>query len=367
MTPRRMAAYVSDTDLEAGWRQSSRWCSRPPSRRPAELDGAQWVQIPEDATSIVVREYIADAATEQPAALRIEPLDAHPAADVSDAEAAEQFTAMAWTIMKLTTLHRTIKPELLDAPNTLVTSEAADLGEADTTPDNLYMIGTFRLDRRRVAGARIRTTGHPLLERDAGEHLARVPGAAAAAQLGHEQGRDARRRWCGAYRHRRQGLRPRPLAGHRGQSSRLHLLRWLDNPDPPSRVRHGAHAAGRRGERGRPVQPRRVDRAGLPMGGQRRLRNGVRRERDLARRDWAASAKGSSARRGSTTSAWRSPPWTSCGALKNRLQIVEWRNSHPEIAEEKIEQANLHRRSTPHRDHDPVRPSCAGPAAASRR
>ena len=45
--------------------------------------------------------------------------------------------------MKLTTLHRTIKPELLDQPNALVTAEAADLGSADTTPDNLYMIGTF--------------------------------------------------------------------------------------------------------------------------------------------------------------------------------------------------------------------------------
>ena len=48
--------------------------------------------------------------------------------------------------MKLTTLHRTIKPELLTQPNTLITAEAADLGDADTTPDNLYMIGTFRLD-----------------------------------------------------------------------------------------------------------------------------------------------------------------------------------------------------------------------------
>lgn len=52
---------------------------------------------------------------------------------------------MAWTIAKLTTLHRTVKPELLDRPNELVTAEAAELGAADTTPDNLYMIGTFRL------------------------------------------------------------------------------------------------------------------------------------------------------------------------------------------------------------------------------
>ena len=144
MTPRRMAAYVSDTDLTLNdGRFALVFSATEPSA--AELDGALWVQIPEDATSIVVREYIADADAEQPASLRIDPLTTHRPQTITDDEAAEQFTAMAWTIMKLTTLHRTIKPELMDQPNTLVTSEAADLGEADTTPDNLYMLGTFRL------------------------------------------------------------------------------------------------------------------------------------------------------------------------------------------------------------------------------
>lgn len=134
MTPRRMAAYVSDTDLsiDAG-RFALLFSTTEPSR--AELDGAQWVQIPADATSIA----------EQSATLHIDPLTTHPPQTITDDEAAEQFTAMAWTTMKLTTLHRTIKPELMEQPNTLVTSEAADLGEADTTPDNLYMLGTFRL------------------------------------------------------------------------------------------------------------------------------------------------------------------------------------------------------------------------------
>lgn len=143
MTPRRMAAYVSDTDMKVDGGEFALVFS---ATEPVELDGAQWVQIPQDATSIVVREYVADADTEQTATLRIEPLAApQPPQKLSDDEAAEQFTAMTWTIMKLTTLHRTIKRELLTQPNTLVTAEAADLGNADTTPDNLYMIGTFRL------------------------------------------------------------------------------------------------------------------------------------------------------------------------------------------------------------------------------
>ena len=144
MTPRRMAAYLSDTDLklDAGSFAVVVSADEP---SPAELDGAQWLQIPADAASIVVREYVGDAAAEQPATLHIETLEEGPPRPLTDAEVAEQFTAMAWTLMKLTTLHRTIKPELLDQPNVLLTAQAADLGSADTTPDNLYMIGTFGL------------------------------------------------------------------------------------------------------------------------------------------------------------------------------------------------------------------------------
>lgn len=102
--------------------------------------------IPDDSSAIVVREYIADRAKELPARLTIEPLDSPgPPATPTDELLAEQLTSMAWTIAKLVTLYRTIKPELLESPNTLVTAEASDLGAADTTPDNLYMIGAFRL------------------------------------------------------------------------------------------------------------------------------------------------------------------------------------------------------------------------------
>lgn len=142
MTPRRMAGYLSDTDLQL---RDGAFSIVVSADQPDDLDGAQWLQIPGDATSIVVREYIGDAAAETGATLDIETLGAPPPHPLSDAEVAEQFTALAWTLMKLTTLHRTIKPELLERPNVLLTAEAADLGSADTTPDNLYMIGTFDL------------------------------------------------------------------------------------------------------------------------------------------------------------------------------------------------------------------------------
>ncbi len=145
LTPRRMAGYLSDTDLKL--RSGTFDVVLSATEPPADILGAaQRIPIPTDASSIVVREYIGDFSTEQPATMAVECLDAEPLRPITDAEAADQFTAMAWTIVKLTTLHRTIKPELLTQPNTLVTAAAAELGGADTTPDNLYMIGTFALE-----------------------------------------------------------------------------------------------------------------------------------------------------------------------------------------------------------------------------
>lgn len=143
LTPRRMAAYVSDSDLVLG---SGEFALVLSADEPSDLAGAQWVKIPPDASSVVVREYIGDRAREELATVQIEALDPGPLTTLTDDALADQFTAMAWSLMKLATLHRTIKPELLQSPNTLLTAQAADLGEADTTPDNLYMMGTFRLD-----------------------------------------------------------------------------------------------------------------------------------------------------------------------------------------------------------------------------
>jgi hypothetical protein len=143
LTPRRMSNYVGDTNLDLTSGEFGLVLS---ADEPADLGGAQWVQIPDDASSVVVREYIGDRDSEEPATMRIEALNPDPVTALSDSELAEQFTAMAWSLMKLTTLHRTIKPQLLENPNTLLTAEAADLGAADTTPDNLYMMGTYRLD-----------------------------------------------------------------------------------------------------------------------------------------------------------------------------------------------------------------------------
>jgi hypothetical protein len=233
LTPRRMAGYLSDTDVK---------CSSGPfavvlsATEPSAdiLGAAQWVPIPPDASSMVVREYVGDSDTEEPASMDIECVDAEPLRPITDAEAAEQFTAMAWTIVKLATLHRTIKPELLTQPNTLLTAQAAELGSADTTPDNLYMIGTFALEPdeslvlefsppdTRYWNVTLESTWHECLDprhrrssvtnrgfRPDPDGIARI--AIGAKDFGHGHWLDT-------------GGRRRGFV----------VLRWLDNPDAPA-------------------------------------------------------------------------------------------------------------------------------------
>jgi hypothetical protein len=147
LTPRRMAAHVSDGDLVIAADGSFAVVFSTTEPTADELAGATWVQVPDDASAIVVREYLGDRATEVPADLTLENLDPVPPPELpTDESLGQQLTGMAWTIAKLTTLHRSIKPELLEMPNELVTAEAAELGGAETTPDNLYMLGTYRLE-----------------------------------------------------------------------------------------------------------------------------------------------------------------------------------------------------------------------------
>jgi hypothetical protein len=232
LTPRRMAGYLSDTDLKLN---SGSFTLVFSAAAPADsLGSAQWVAIPPDASSIVVREYIGDASVEESAALSIECTDADPLQPITDVEAAEQFTAMAWTIVKLATLHRTIKPELLTQPNELLTAQAAELGSADTTPDNLYMIGTFALEPdeslvlefgppdTRYWNITLESIWHECLEprhrhssvtnkglRPDADGIVRI--AIGAKDFGHGHWLDTGGR-------------------HRG----FVVLRWLDNPDAPA-------------------------------------------------------------------------------------------------------------------------------------
>jgi hypothetical protein len=234
LTPRRMAAYVSDRDLELGAGGTFAFVLAAEEPTAAELAGGAWVPIPGDASGIVVREYIADRHREIGAELAIEPLDAPGLPDLpNDAGMAEQLTGMAWTMAKLTTLHRTIRPELMERPNVLVTAEAAELGAADTTPDNLYMMGTFRLgeDEALVIDLQPPDTRYWSVTLENIWHECIDPHRRASHITN-----------AGVTRQADGGVRvvvaaSDPGVGHWLDTGRRHrgfvVVRWLDNPDPP--------------------------------------------------------------------------------------------------------------------------------------
>ena len=49
------------------------------------------------------------------------------------------------------------------------------------------------------------------------------------------------------------------------------------------------------------------------------------------------------------------------GYLTTRLRILEWRRTHPEVADGTITRPDRHRRTAPHRHHHPLRPAGPGP------
>lgn len=234
LKPRRMSNYLSDRDLvlDDDGRFTLVFSAAQPDE--TELAGAQWIQIPEDATSIVVRDYIADAATAIPAHLDIELLEkSSPAPPLTDDLLAEQLTAMGWSIVKLITLHRTVLPDLKDSPNTIVTSEAQNLGGENTTPDNLYMLGMFDLEpgqsmqleftppETRYWSVTLESIWHECLE-----PLTRQ---SSVTNAGVEPGPDGLVRLTIGAQDRGDGYWLDTGGRRRG----FIVVRWLDNPDAP--------------------------------------------------------------------------------------------------------------------------------------
>ena len=239
LTPRRMAAYVSDTDLvlDADGRFALVLAADEPS--PADLDGATWVPVPDDASAIVVRQYIGDRATETEAEFAIAPLDPPGPPDLpTDARIAEQMTAWGWTVAKLLTLHHGVLPEALERPNELLTVAAEALGGENTTPDNLYMLGTFRLADGEVLAVEFTPPGNRYwsvtvenIWHECIDPRRRTSSATNATTAVGDDG--TVRLLIGARDPGVDSGRPHTWLDTGGRHRGFLTLRWLDHPDPP--------------------------------------------------------------------------------------------------------------------------------------
>lgn len=109
-------------------------------------EDADWLQIPEDASAVLVRVYIADRDSERLPDLNIEVEGGNPPyAPPSDETMAASITGTSFAFFALTNLHRTVLPELMETTNTFIRATPERLGRDIAASDNLYMLGSYQL------------------------------------------------------------------------------------------------------------------------------------------------------------------------------------------------------------------------------
>jgi len=144
LSKRRMAAFLNDQTIE--FDDAGNFTLLLSGVRP-DVAG-QWVEIPEDASTVMLRQYIADRSVEQLVRIEIETLGGPlPAIDTRDEDVANAITGMNFAFVFLANLHKIVLPEAWERPNEFFTTDSDTLGGAISAPDNLYMIGSFEIAR----------------------------------------------------------------------------------------------------------------------------------------------------------------------------------------------------------------------------
>lgn len=146
MERRRQVGYVNEQDLTTD--NDGDFTLLLHKARPDPPGGtADWIQIPEDTSAILVRVYIADRDTERLPRLDIEVEGGNPPYQPpSDGEMAAAITGTSFAFFALTNLHRTVLPELMETTNTFIRATPERLGKDIAASDNLYMLGSYQLE-----------------------------------------------------------------------------------------------------------------------------------------------------------------------------------------------------------------------------
>jgi len=112
------------------------------------VDHPNWIDTTDGISSILVRQYIGDRDEEVEATYDIEVVGRAPYEDIpysTDAEVAARITGMEYGFRFMTTMHRTILPEMFDSPNQFVRSTSSDFGADISSNDNLYMLAAYQV------------------------------------------------------------------------------------------------------------------------------------------------------------------------------------------------------------------------------
>jgi len=141
--PRRNVGYISDKMLTKD--EDGNFTLILAKQEPS--DPGDWIKIPEDASGILVRQYIADRNTEILATLNISVYGEQPDyAPVTDSDMAGLIEGASYALLKLSTLHRYILPKLMEQTNTFIRATSENFGDDIAGTDNLYMLGSYQLN-----------------------------------------------------------------------------------------------------------------------------------------------------------------------------------------------------------------------------
>lgn len=121
------------------------------SKTKPDMPGA-WVKIPDEANSVVIRQYVADRQKNQLAAFTIESVGtSQPDVErVSDAEVASRLKRVADYLLISSTWHRTLLPHMKNTPNQFVSSTGGDIGASAANSENYYQMAYYELGENEV-------------------------------------------------------------------------------------------------------------------------------------------------------------------------------------------------------------------------
>lgn len=118
------------------------WLSKTKPTKP----GA-WAKIPDEANSVVIRQYVADRQKNKLAAFTIESVGAsQPNVEVaSDKEVAARLKRVSDYLLISSTWHRTLLPHMKNTPNQFVPSTGNDIGASAANSENYYQMAYYEL------------------------------------------------------------------------------------------------------------------------------------------------------------------------------------------------------------------------------
>lgn len=142
----RMVGYLDDDAIRKHASADGRYTLWLTKQKPAE-PGA-WIQLPDEANGVVIRQYVASRERDTLARFAIEAVGKNrPAVDqITDEEVATRIAKTANAVVVGATWHRTLLPEMLQRPNEFVAATGTAIGATAANSENYYQMAHFQLD-----------------------------------------------------------------------------------------------------------------------------------------------------------------------------------------------------------------------------